>query len=149
MNKHVILASLIFISGFRATAQKYALIDQTLSHPVRYSNTISTQDIQQKLIPIEAKYLPQFLKALETIKHELDQNNPHAKARNFHFGCISISGMVAPLAKETRFNYVIKSDCEAVNTSFLICDVKFKNATNSFIIGTWIKYLKANLKKKT
>ena len=137
------------MTGYLASAQKYALIDQTLSHPVRYVDKITAQDIREKLIPVEKKYLPSLLKALQAIKKELDNNPTQPQARTFHFGCTHITGMVAALAKETRYNYVIKSDCDHMNTSFLICDVKLKNSTNSFIVGTFIKYLSSNMSKKS
>lgn len=147
MKAHGLFTCIFLLAGFFASAQKYALIDQTLSHPVRYMNEITAHDIREKVIPVEKKYLPEFLKALQIIKRELDNNPKEPKARNFQFGCTQITGMVAALARETRYNYVIKSDCDNLHTSFLICDVKLKNSLNSFIVGTWIKYLKANMRK--
>ncbi len=146
MKKHVIITCILILTAHLASAQKYALIDQTLSHPVRYVNTVSPQEVHQKLLPVERKFLPEFLKALETIKHDLETKMPSGHARNFHLGCTFISGKDIALGNETRINYVISSNCEEVNASFLLCDAKFKNKTNSFIVGTWIKYIKENLK---
>ncbi len=146
MKKHGIIACILILTAQIASAQKYALIDQTLSHPIRYVNTVSPQEVHQKLLPVERKFLPEFLKALESIKQDLELKASPGQARNFRLGCTHISGITIALGKEIRFNYSIVSNCEEVNASFLLCDAKFKNKTNSFIVGTWIKYMKENLK---
>ena len=148
MKKHVVIACILILASHLVNAQKYALIEQTLSHPVRFVNTVTPQDIHHKLLPVESKFLSEFLKALQSINQDLEKKTPPNKARDFSFGCTHINGMAVALGNEKRFNYVINSNCEAMNASFLLCDAKFKNKTNSFIVSTWIKYLKANMRKE-
>lgn len=147
MKKHVIITCILALAAHFVNAQKYALIDQTLAQPVKFVNAVSSQEVHQKQLPVESKFLPELIKALERIKEDIDNKTPPVHARKFQLGCTHISGIAVAIGKEIRFNYVINSNCEEVNASFVLCDAKFKNKTNSFIVGTWIKYLKANLRK--
>ena len=58
----LLLFILLSTSGVRA--QKYVLLDQHISEPVKYSNTVTSADNFNDLFPVEKKLLPEFLKAI-------------------------------------------------------------------------------------
>ncbi|HSQ43841.1 MAG TPA: hypothetical protein VLM16_02520 [Ginsengibacter sp.] len=139
---------LVFLFSFVAVtkAQKYALLDQHLASPVKYANTVTTEDKFADFFPVEKKYIPQFLKALKEIESRLSSTSPFGKAKQYEMGCIKFTGTVIMLAAGERVDYVISSTCDGVKISMHLSDAKLSNKSNAFFIKTWIKYIESYVK---
>ena len=77
---------LLFILLFSAVvtkAQKYVLLDQHISEPVMYTNTVTSEDKFNGLFPVEKKLFPEFLKALEEIENKLSSKPPFGKIKEY------------------------------------------------------------------
>jgi hypothetical protein len=128
------------------SAQKYVLLDQRISMPVKYSNTITAADKFKGYFPVEKKDINVFIKALEEISAQLSGNNLSEKAKQYEIGCVKFIGYIISLEKGKRVDYVITSDCENLKIVMHLCDVKLSNTDNAYFINTWIKYIKSGLK---
>ena len=140
---------LLFILLFSAVvtkAQKYVLLDQHISEPVKYTNTVTSEDKFNGLFPVEKKLFPEFLKALEEIENKLSSKPPFGKIKEYEIGCIKFTGRSIMLAAGERIDYVITSTCDNVRISMHLSDAKISNASNAYFIKTWIKYIKSNSK---
>jgi hypothetical protein len=132
--------------AINSMSQKYALLDMQLSRPVKYADTITTEDGFNKYFPIEKQKLPEFLKVLKEIGKRLAAMNEPGKARQYQVGCARFTGMILDLDSDKRLDYVITSNCENMNISMHLCDAKIPNADNAFFIQTWMKYIEIGQK---
>jgi hypothetical protein len=105
-------------------AQKYALLDEKLAKPVRYTNTITPEDKFNGLFPVEKKILPDFIKILEEINDKLSSNGPLGKAKQYEIGCVKFKGIIVQLASGERLDYVITSNCDNVKIFMHLCDAQ-------------------------
>ncbi|MEO6638337.1 MAG: hypothetical protein ABIN25_08675 [Ginsengibacter sp.] len=124
-----------------AQAQKYALLDKSLATPIVYVEHVTSADKFKKLFPVEKKYLPQFIKALEEITKKLEAKGRIGTAKQYQVGCVHFTGLTVSLASGDRLDYVITADCDNLKISMHLCDAKYSNANNSFFINTFIKYV--------
>jgi hypothetical protein len=128
------------------SAQKYILLDQRITMPVRYSNTITTADKFKGYFPVENKDIRQFIKVLEEISSKLSGNDLPEKARQYEVGCVKFTGNIISLAKGNHVDYVLTSDCDNLKISMHLCDAKLSDTDNAYFINTWIRYIKSGLK---
>ncbi len=130
-----------------ANAQKYALLDKSLATPVTYTDHVTSADKFKKLFPVEKKYLPQFIKAIEEISKKLESKGPKGIAKQYQIGCVKFTGLTVSLATGDRLDYVLTSDCDNLKISLHLCDAKYSNANNIFFINTFIKYIEDSVAK--
>lgn len=128
-------------------AQKYILLDKSMSQSPFYSNEITSSEKFKGFFPVERKDLPQFLSALEEIAGRLSSKKMAGKARQYAIGCTQFEGKSFPLASGERLDYVLTSTCGGVKVSMHLVDVKLDNENNAYFVNTWIKYIKNNLKQ--
>lgn len=137
--KHILLISLLILS-IAARGQKYALLDETLVQPVKYTNVITSADKFNNFFPIEKKVLPEFIKALKDIDRKLASGN-YGKLQQYEMGCVKFTGGLVFLPEGQRMDYVITSSCNNIKISMHLCNPKKSNSSNAFFIKTWIKYI--------
>ncbi len=123
-------------------AQKFALLDKRLAQPITYTDHVRQTDKFNGFFPVEKKFLPQFLTALEEISKKLTTPGPIGNARQYKIGCTKFTGLTVSLASGDRLDYIITSDCRDIKISMHLSDAKISNANNAFFINTWIKYIK-------
>lgn len=139
---------LVFIcSASMTNAQKYVLLDETISQPAVYTNHVSDMEKYKRFFPVEVKYLHQFLEVLQKIVNRLGEKNITGTTKNYKVGCAQFSGRVFPLASGERIDYILTSDCEGIKVTMHLCDAKLKNINNAYFVKTWIKYIRSNIKK--
>jgi hypothetical protein len=138
--KNFLLSILVFCAT-AIKAQKYVLLDPHLSEPVRYSNTVTSQDKFNDLFPVEKKLLPEFLKALEEIENKLSSKPPFGKIKDYEVGCVKFTGRVITIAGEERIDYVIIANCNNLRISMHLSNAKISNSNNAFFVKTWIQYI--------
>lgn len=143
--KYIYLFSLLFFVATSISAQKYVLLDKHMANKPKFSNSITSIDKIHNYIPIEKKYLPEFVKSLEEIATLLSDNSK-GTPKEYNFGCVKIKGQLVSLESGNRLDYVITSVCKNTNISMHISDAKMANKNNFIFINTWIKYIKNNLK---
>ena len=141
--KQILLLIFLFSFASITKAQKYTLLDQHIAEPVKYANTVTTADKFADFFPVEKKYIPQFLKALNEIQNRLSSTPPFGKVKQYEIGCIKFTGSVIMLAAGERIDYVITSTCDGVRISMHLSDAKLSNKSNAFFIKTWIKYIES------
>ena len=139
--KHWLIFVLV-LGPVRLQAQKYVLLDKQISRPIITANEVTSQDKFNGLFPVEKKKLKEFVNALEEIDKQLSVKGKGRTAKNFEIGCIQFTGHVVGLEKEERLDYVLNSTCDNVFISMHLSDAKISNASNSYFIKTWIKYIK-------
>jgi hypothetical protein len=81
--------------------------------------------------------------ALEDIDKLLLAKGKGRSAKQFEIGCIQFTGHLVANEKEERLDYVLNSTCDNVFISMHIADGKISNASNSYFIKTWIKYIES------
>lgn len=141
--------TIIFSLGAgHVNAQKYILLDEHISQPVHYSNTVTVTDKVKGFFPVEKKNIGQFIKALEEINHTLSARGHIAEAKQYRVGCVTFTGLSVSLAKEDRLDYVLTADCDNIKINMHLSDAKISNADNAFFISTWIKYIRNSVKTK-
>ncbi len=64
--KHFLCVGLILLS-IVCSAQKYVLIDKTMSLPVTYSNTITAEDNLKGYFPVEKIKIHEFINEIDKI----------------------------------------------------------------------------------
>ncbi|MEO8824185.1 MAG: hypothetical protein ABI366_11505 [Ginsengibacter sp.] len=138
----------LICTAFITKAQKYMLLDETISEPAVYTNNLSEMGKYRKYFPVEVKYLPQFLEVLQKIVNRLDEKSVTGNTKNFQVGCAQFSGRVFPLASGERIDYILTSDCEGIKVVMHLCDAKLTNANNAYFVKTWIKFIRSNIKRK-
>ena len=139
---------LVFICSASITkAQKYILLDETISQPAIYTNHLSEMEKYNKFFPVEVKYLPQFLEVLQKILNRLGEKNITGSTKNYKVGCAQFSSRVFPLSSGERLDYILTSNCEGVIVTMHLCDAKLTNSNNAYFVMTWIKYIRSNIKK--
>lgn len=134
------------LSSVAVRAQKFALLDERLAQPIKYSNTVTSRDEFDNLFPVEKAKLPDFVKALKEIEKKLNSKEPFGNLRQYEIGCVKFTGRTLSLAAGQRMDYVIASTCGDIKISMHLSNAKSSNATNAFFIKTWIKYIEENLK---
>jgi len=145
MKKNLLLFFLFLVAA-EARAQKYALLDQHIAEPVKYTNAVTSGDKFNDLFPVEKKLLPEFLKALEEIENKLSSTPPFGTIKEYEIGCIKFTGREIMLGAGERIDYVITSTCDNVRISMHLSDAKLSNKGNAFFIKTWIKYIESYVK---
>jgi hypothetical protein len=139
------LLSFIFLASVNCKAQKYALLDEHLAQPVTYANAVTSTDKFNDRFPVEKKMLEQFITVLREIDNKLSSKKPFGEAKQYEVGCSKFSGITVPHGSEIRLDYVLTSNCDNVKISMHLCDAKISNASNSYFIKTWIKYIQSYL----
>ena len=143
--KFIFFLALIFLTVSSVHAQKYVLLDKHMANKPKLSNTITSTEKFNNFLPVERKYLPEFVKSLEEIAELLNKNNI-GELKNYAFDCLKIKGHLVPLRSGSRLDYVITSTCDNINIQMHISDAKLSNKSNYYFINTWLKYIKNNLK---
>lgn len=139
----ILLFSCITYQGY---AQKYILLDKTMSQPAFYSNTISVSEKFKGFFPVEKKEIGRFIEALEEIQKRLSVDKITGKAKQYQIGCVRFTGVAIALASGDRLDYVLTSTCENVRITMHLSDAKLNNENNAYFINAWIKYIKNSLK---
>ena len=141
--KYILL--LLFTCAFGdSRAQKFALLDMHLANPIKYSNTVTSNDKFNNLFPVEKKMLPEFINALKEIEKKLLSKEQIKDANTYEMGCIKFTGVIVPLATDTRIDYVVTTTCDNVKIDMHLCNAKLSRSTNGFFVRTWIKYITGN-----
>lgn len=137
---------LLFFSLFLVSSkgQKFALLDKRLAQPVTYTDHVTQTDKFNGLFPVETRFLPEFLKALEEISQKLQKKGPIGNAKQYQIGCTKFTGLTVSLASGDRLDYIITSNCGDIKVSMHLSDAKISNANNAFFINTLIKYIKSS-----
>jgi hypothetical protein len=141
--KYILLVLFTCVFG-NSQAQKFALLDMHLASPIKYSNSITSNDKFNSLFPVEKKMLPEFINALKEIEKKLSAKEPVKELKQYEMGCIKFAGIVVPLAIGERIDYVITSNCDNVKIAMHLCDAKLTKTTNAFFVKTLIKYIMGN-----
>lgn len=144
--KYFLTLFLISVSSL-SIAQKYVLLDPAITLPVRYSEKVTTADKFNGLLPVETKTIRQFIGALEEIVQQFSKDGAKVILKDYRIGCSEFKGIKIKTGDETRIDYVIISKCDNLNISMHLSDAKLKNSSNVYFLTTWIKYIKAGLKK--
>ncbi len=129
-------------------AQKYILLDESISQAAFYTNHLTEMEKYKKFFPVEVKDIPPFLKVLNEIAVRLSENKSKRPAKNYKVGCAQFNGKVFPLADGERIEYMLTSTCEGKQITMHLCDAKLSNADNAYFVNTWIKYIRSSIKKK-
>lgn len=136
-----------FISAaFVTKAQKYVLLDESISQPAIYTNHLSEMEKYKNFFPIEVKDVPQFVNVLQQIVQRLNENKLTNEIRNYKVGCAQFTGKAFPLATGERIDYVLTSTCDGKKVTMHLCDAKLSNTNNAYFVETWIKYIRSNAK---
>ncbi|MFS8082433.1 MAG: hypothetical protein ACMG51_03190 [Ginsengibacter sp.] len=143
--KYILFLTVIFFTTSIVHAQKYVLLDKHMANKPKLANNITSTEKFNNFLPVERKYLPEFVKSLEEIAGLLNKNNK-GQIKNYAFGCMKIKGRLVPLRSGPRLDYIITSTCDNINIEMHISDAKLDNKNNYYFINTWIKYIKNNLK---
>lgn len=143
--KYLLVVFFICATYF-AKAQKYMLLDESISQPAIYSDHLSEMEKYKKFFPVEVTEIPRFLNALQEIADRLNKNKVTGPAKNYKVGCTQFAGKVFPLATGEHIDYVLTSTCDGIKVTMHLCDAKLSNANNAFFVKTWIKYIKSNLR---
>ena len=138
----VVLISAAFVSK----AQKYVLLDESISQPAVYTDHLSELNKYKKFFPIEVKDLPRFVSVLQQIVQRLKEKKLTNEVRNYTVGCAQFTGKAFPLASGERIDYVLTSTCDGKKVTMHLCDAKLSNANNAYFVETWIKYIQNNVK---
>lgn len=128
-------------------AQKYILLDKSISQPAFYSNTISVSEKFKGFFPVEKKDLAKFLLALEEIAQRLSSKKITGAPKQYVIGCTEFIGRAFPLAFGERLDYVLTSTCGEIKVSMHLVDAKLDNENNAYFVNTWIKYIKNAIKQ--
>jgi hypothetical protein len=138
---------LVFICATSAgKAQKYILLDESISQPAVYTDHLSELNKYKKFFPIEVKDLPQFVSVLQQIVQRLKEKKLTNEVRNYTVGCSQFTGKAFPLTSGERIDYVLTSTCDGKKVTMHLCDAKLSNANNAYFVETWIKYIQSNVK---
>ena len=81
--KFIAILLLYFMTGI-AHAQKYVLVDKTMSMPLSLTNTVTIKDEYRNLFAIEKSRVPEFLVAINKIEKQLTSKTIPA---SFKFLC--------------------------------------------------------------
>lgn len=127
-------------------AQKYILLDESISQPAVYTDHLSALNKYKNFFPVEVKDLPLFVSVLQQIAERLNKKNISGAAKNYKVGCSQFKGKAFPLATGERIEYVLTSTCDGKIVMMHLCDAKLSNANNAYYVETWIKYIRGNLK---
>lgn len=133
---------------YQCNAQKYILLDKSISQPAFYSNTISVTAKFKGFFPVEKKDIEKFIIALENISKKLSSKKGIGKVIPYQIGCISFKGYKLSLASGERLDYGLTSTCDNIKITMQLCDAKLSNENNAYFINTWIKYIKSSIKVK-
>ncbi len=145
--KHFLCVGLILLS-IVCSAQKYLLIDKTMSLPVSYSNTITAEDNLKGYFPVEKIKIHEFINEIDKIARLLtDSNTKKPEAFKFSIGSTTFNGLKVPLAVEERLDVTLTTDYGASKISLHLSDPKMSNARNAYFINTWLKYLRSQVKR--
>ncbi len=137
----------VFISAaFASKAQKYVLLDESISQPAVYTDHLSEMKKYNNFFPIEVKDVPQFINVLEQIVERLNEKKRTKEVSNYKVGCAQFTGRAFPLANGERIDYILTSTCEGKKVTMHLCDAKLSNSNNAYFIETWIKYIRSNVK---
>jgi hypothetical protein len=137
----------LFCAAFQCQAQKYILLDESISRPAVYTNHLTEMEKYKNFFPVEVKDISRFILVLEEIEKRLSETENTSKVNNYTVGCSVFTGRVFPLAKGERINYIITSTCEGLNIKMRLSDATISNANNEYFIKAWIKYIRGNLKE--
>ncbi len=144
--KYLLLVSFVFIAS-AIYGQKYVLLDEHFTHPIRYSDRVTAADKYNDLFPIEKRLLPDFLKALREIDSKLSSKPPFGKLKDYAMGCLKFVGRITTVSGAEHIDYVITSYCDTVRISMHLCDAKMSTASNAFFVKVLIKYIEENTKQ--
>lgn len=128
---------------FSAGAQKYILLDKTMSFPATLANVVTIKDEYRNLFAIEKLRVNEFVAALEKIARQISSGKI-PESFNFYVGATRFYGLKIPLKKEERMDVVLTTDCGNQKISMHLCDGKVSNASNVFYIKTWADYIRNN-----
>lgn len=141
--KPIVIALILCVRFCSVEAQKFALIDETLTKPVHYTDHVLQRDISDRWFPVEKQKLHEFRVALSKIYKQLKKEPDPAEGLSFDLGCLTIKGTPVMVLNERRYSYILSFQCDQINATYLLCDPRLKNSINAFIVKTWIKYLGA------
>jgi hypothetical protein len=138
---------LVFICATSAgKAQKYILLDESISQPAVYIDHLSELNKYKKFFPVEVRDIPQFVSVLQQIAERLKEKKITNVVRNYTVGCAQFTGKAFQLASGERIAYILTSTCDGKKVTMHLCDAKLSNANNAYFVETWIKYIQSNVK---
>jgi len=144
--KHFLFAILLAFTGL-SYSQKYVLIDKKMSLPISYTNTVTVEHSYKNLFAVESDKLHKFVAEIEKIAAELTNiKKPLPETFDFNVGKTRFFALKVPLAKESRLDVVLTTDCDGTKITMHLSDAKISNASNAFFINTWAKYIRTSFK---
>jgi hypothetical protein len=132
---------LIFSVTYLCNAQKYILLDRSISQPAFFSNKITVADKYKRFFPVEKKDILKFVEALEEISKNVMAKKTTENAKQYAIGCIKFSGRIVQMGAGQRLDYILTSTCDEIEIRMHLCDAKLSNENNAYFIKTWIRYI--------
>ena len=137
----------VFICATSAgKAQKYILLDESISQPAVYTDHLSALNKYKNFFPVEVKDLTRFVTVLQQIVQRLKEKKLTNEVRNYTVGCLQFTGKAFPLTSGERIDYILTSTCEGKKVTMHLCDAKLSNTNNAYFVETWVKYIQSNVK---
>lgn len=137
------LTTVLLFTTILATAQKYALLDKQMGHPVTFTNSVTAENTFAGFFPIEKNKLTEFAVALEKIAKQLtDAKKNPPEAFKFTLGTTTFTALKIALKDEDRLDVVLTANVGTVKSNFHLCDAKINNANNAFFVNTWARYIR-------
>ncbi len=143
--KHIILLFLCFHILY-AGAQKYVLLDKTMSVPPSYTNTVSIKDDYGKMFAIEKSNIAAFLAMMDKLNEMLIGNYPLGVFEFYLDKNTRFTGMKITVKKENRMDVLLTSDCITYKFKMHLCDSRLSNSINLSYMKAWANYIRDNLK---
>ncbi len=133
---HLLHIGFLLLSSV-CSAQKYVLIDKTMSLPIIFSNTITTEDNLKGYLPVEKNKINEFISEINKIARLLaDSNTKKPKAFKFNIGSTTFNCFKVPLAVEERMDVILTTAYGTSKITMHLSDAKISNAKNAYFINT-------------
>ncbi len=107
------------------SAQKYVLIDKTMSLPIIFSNTITTENNLKGYFPVEKIKINEFITEVDKIARLLaDSNKKKPEALKFNIGSTTFNCFKVPLTIEERMDVILTTDYSTSKITMHLANAK-------------------------
>jgi hypothetical protein len=147
MKKIIFTISIIFLCFF-SNAQKIALLNNDLSSPILFTDSVTVEQTTTGYFPIEVKNIDTFYSCLSSIQ-EILKKRQRSKMESFSYlsGSTRINIKRVPFAYGDRYIATAISKISGIETSKNLIDVfKHNNSQSAERIEKIKKYIASNKK---
>jgi hypothetical protein len=148
MHLKIFLTIIMFLSVHVLDAQPYILLDKKFSKPIIQKDSITDEDLNNGLFPVDKNNLDSLIIVLNNLQQVIDPKKEREVINMAEYDLSNISFTIQTIKRAygDRYDITIISTGKGYKVAMLLCSSDFSNSFNKQKLHDMVSYIESNKK---